>query len=176
MKLVILSALLFFSLNTFAAKKKHDHREHGVHVHGSGNLAIAFDETKGKVEFKSAAEGILGFEHKPKNKNDEKVVADAIANFEKNISKMIQFDASLDCLFTKEIIGQVSEKDDEGSGEHSEWAANFTVVCAKSPIGTTLIIDFSSFKFLNDLDITVLAGSIQKSAEFKKKPVSIELK
>ena len=173
MKLSILISILFFTFTSFAAdKKKHVHREHGAHAHGTGNLAVAFDDTKGKIEFKGAAAGILGFEHKSKNKKDEKAVADAVAHFENDISKMVQMDASLGCQFTKELIGQVPE---EGSGEHSDWAANFTVVCTKSPLGTKIVIDFSSFKFLKDLDITVLAGSLQKSAEFKKSPVTVEL-
>lgn len=176
MKLHILIAILFLSSNVFAKVKTHEHREHGAHVHGSGVLAIAFDGTKGRVEFKGAAETVLGFEHKPKNKNDEKVVSDAVAYFEKNIDKMIRMDASLDCQFKKEMIGQIPEEGEEASGEHSDWAANFNVLCSKSPIGTKIEIDFGHFKSVKDLDITVLAGAVQKSAEFKKKPVSIELK
>lgn len=176
MKLNILAAILLLTLNVIAKEKKHEHREHGAHVHGAGNLAIAFDDTKGKIEFKCAAEGILGFEHKPKNKKDEKAVADAVAHFENDIDKMVKMDASLGCQFTKEMIGQVPEAGEEGSGEHSDWAANFNIVCAKPPVGTKIVIDFSSFKLLKDMDITVLAGSVQKSAEFKKKPVTIELK
>lgn len=176
MKLQILATILFLSTSTMAKEKKHEHREHSAHVHGAGTLAIAFDDTKGQVEFKGASEGILGFEHKPKNKKDEKIVADAVSRFENDIGKMIQMDASLGCQFTKEKIGQVSEAGEEGSGEHSDWAANFTVACAKSPMGTKIIIDFSSFKLLKDIDITILAGSAQKSAEFKKNPVTIELK
>jgi hypothetical protein len=176
MKLHILATTLFFALNVMAKEKKHEHREHGAHEHGAGTLAIAFDDTKGKIEFKGAAEGILGFEHKPKNKKDEKAVADAVAHFENEIGKMVQMDSTLGCQFTKELIGQVPEEGEKGSGEHSDWAANFTIACAKSPMGTKIVIDFSSFKLLKDMDITVLAGSVQKSAEFKKKPVTIELK
>ncbi len=176
MKIYVLSTILLLSMNVFAKEKKHKHHDHGAHVHGAGNLAIAFDDVKGKIEFKGAAEGILGFEHKPKNKKEEKIVSEAIARFENEMSKMVQMDSSLNCKFTKDMIGQVPEEGNEGSGEHSEWVANFTVICSKSPMGTKLIVDFSNFKSLRDLDITILADSVQKSAEFKKKPVTIELK
>jgi hypothetical protein len=157
--------------------KHHEHREHGAHVHGGGTLAIAFDDLNGKIEFKGAAEGVLGFEYQPRSEKDKKAVAEAVAMFENNISKMVQFDPSLNCKFKKELIGQVPEKGEEGSGEHSDWAANFAVTCEKSPIGTNLTVDFSNIKRLKDVDITVLVGSVQKSAEFKgKKPVIIELK
>jgi hypothetical protein len=178
----ILILISLFSVLSLAAEptkkeKRHEHREHGAHIHGGGTLAIAFDDMKGKIEFKGAAEGILGFEHQPRSDQDKKTVADAIAHFEKDISKMIQFDPSLNCQLTKDMIGQVPEEGEEGSGEHSDWAANFSVACGKSPVGTKLTVDFTSFKRIKDLDITVLAASVQKSAEYKgKKPVVIELK
>ena len=169
----IMTIILFLGLTCFAKEK---HREHGAHVHGDGKLAIAFDDTKGKIEFKGAAEGILGFEHKAKNAKDKKTLSEAILFFENNISKMIQFDSSLNCQFTKEMIGQVAEEGEEGSGDHSDWAANFAVTCDKSPLGSKLTIDFAHFKRLKDIDVTILAGSIQKSVEFKGKPITTELK
>jgi hypothetical protein len=174
--IVSLISILSFAKSHPTTEKHHEHREHGAHVHGGGTLAIAVDDLNGKVEFKGAAEGILGFEHQPRSENDKKTVTDAIALFENNISKMVQFDSSLNCQFKKEMIGQVPEKGHEGSGEHSDWAANFSVVCGKSPVGTKLTIDFTSIKRLKDLDITLLVGSVQKTAEFKGKPVIIELK
>ncbi len=181
--LVLIMSLLTLTLIVDGAsakeakkEKTHEHREHGAHEHGAGKLAIAFDDAKGKIEFKGAAEGILGFEHQPRSEKDKKAVAEASQHFEKDIAQMIQLDPSLNCQFTKEMIGQVPEEGEEGSGEHSDWAANFAVTCAKSPVGTTVTVDFSSFKLLKDVDVTVLAGAVQKSAEFKKKPVVIELK
>lgn len=176
MRLQIIIAILFLTTSALAKEKKHEHREHGAHVHGDGNLSIAFDDTQGKIEFKGAAEGILGFEHEPKSKKDKNTVADAVAQFENEIGKMVQMDPSLGCQFNKELIGQVPEGGEGGSGEHSEWAANFVVACSKSPLGTKIIIDFSRFKLLKDVDITVLAGAVQKSVKFKKNPVMIEIK
>jgi hypothetical protein len=168
---------LFVSVLAISASAKNKaHREHEAHEHGAATLAIAFDNSKGKVEFKGAAEGVLGFEHQVKTEKDKKTVADAVLKFEKGIAQMVAFDASLKCQFQKEMIGSVPEKGHAGSGEHSEWVANFTVACEKSPVGTTVKIDFSGIKGLHDVDVTVLAEGIQKSAEFKKAPVSIELK
>lgn len=177
MKLLTIVTTVLLSATAMAKDKKHSHhREHGAHEHGAATLAIAFDDAKGKIEFKGAAEGVLGFEHKAKSKKDEKAVADAVTYFETNIAKMIQLDSSLSCQFTKDMIGQVAEEGKEGSGQHSDWAANFTVTCAKSPVGTKVTIDFSYYKSIKDIDVTVLAGSLQKTAEFKKKAITIELK
>lgn len=179
MKLVIL-AVSVFSMVAFASGKtknsKTEHRQHEAHVHGAGSLAIAFDDARGRIEFKGAAEGVLGFEHKPKNKKDQLVVDKAQAQFEREIGQMVQFDKALNCQFAKEQIGQVPEEGEESSGEHSDWAATYNVTCAKSPAGTKVTVDFSQFKLIKDIDITLLVGSVQKTAEFKKKPVTIEIK
>lgn len=173
MKVISLILCFLFSQICFS---KGTVRELGAHVHGNGNLSVAFDNSKGKVEFKGAAEGILGFEHQPRTAKDKKTVADATAHFENDISKMVSFDPSLNCKFKKEMIGQVPEEGHEGSGEHSDWAANFSVTCDKSPLGTKLTVDFSSFKLLHVVDITVLVEAAQKSAQFKAQPVVIDLK
>lgn len=174
MKSFVLIFILFFGIARFAQAKKHQHHQQ-AHVHGAGTLGIAFDGTVGKIEFRGAAEGILGFEYKPKNKNDEKTVADAIENFENNMGQMVAFDETLNCKLTKETIGQVPEKGEKHLAEHSEWVANFKVNCIRSPLGTKMTVDFTRFKHLKDLDITVLVDSLQKTAEFNKKPVTINL-
>lgn len=171
----LLSLVFFVSLTSFAKEK---HQEHAAHVHGGGKLAIAFDKSVGKIEFKSSAESILGFEHKAKTAKDKKNVAEKTTSFEKEISKMIQFDPTLNCQFKKEMIGQVPEgndKDEKGSGEHSDWVANYTVTCVQAPIGTKITIDFTQFKALKDLDVTILIDALQKSAEFKGQPIVIDL-
>ncbi len=152
------------------------HREHAAHSHGSGSLAIAFDDSKGKIEFKAAAESILGFEHRAQSKKDQKTLAEAVHHFESDIGTMIIFDEALGCQIQKENIGQVAEAGEKEISQHSDWAANYTVTCKRSPVGSQVKVDFSSLPHLHDLDITVLAGSIQKSAEFKGSPLVLDLK
>ena len=176
MKKLTALCLLTLSLNCFAVKKKHEHREHSAHEHGAGQLAIAFDLNKGKIEFRTAAESILGFEYKAKTKKDIKTLEDTVSYFEKNMNQLIQLESSLNCQFSKEKIGQMPEGDEKDVINHSDWIASFDVTCAKSPVGTKLTIDFSHFKKIHDLDITILVDSIQKSAEFKGKAVSVELR
>lgn len=174
MKLFILISAFIAAQSCFA---KGAFRELGAHVHGNGTLSIAFDANQGRIEFKGAAEGILGFEHQPRTAKDKKTVAEAVAHFENDIGKMVAFEPSLNCQFKKEMIGQVPEAGHEGSGEHSDWAANFSVHCNKSPLGTKLAIDFGSFKLLRTVSVAVLVEAVQKSAELRDgKPVSIDLK
>lgn len=182
MKSIILIMTLI-SLSCFASlnkknEKHHEHREHAAHVHGGGQLSIAFDQLNGKIEFKVAAEAVLGFEYIAIKDKDKKVVSESILKFENEISKFIQFDPALNCKFAKEKIAQVSEENEkEKSSKHSDWIANYSVSCGKSPVGTDLVIDFTSLKRIKDLDVVFIAETVQKSAEYNgKKPVTISLK
>jgi hypothetical protein len=192
MKLILL-AITFLTLTAFA-KKNHEHRQHEAHVHGSATLNIAFDQLNGKIEFKAASAGVLGFEHSAKSDKDKKTLNDAVAKFETDISKMIQFDSKFGCTFSKEKIEMAKEpeeehakevaaekksvklhKADKHEGEHSDFIANYNVTCLKSIAGSKLTVDFTTFKNIKDLDVTVLADTLQKSFEVKTKPVTIEL-
>lgn len=184
MKKSLVLGLVLASTVVYAGKKK-EHRHHEAHVHGGATLSIAFDQLKGKVEFKAASEGVLGFEHEAKSEKDKKKLSDAIAKFEASIGSMIRFDESTGCVFTKEKIEMVAEKEDhdakekdhdEHKGEHSDFVAQFGVDCKKEVKGTKVTFDFTSFKGLKDLDVTLLVGDLQKSVEVKRKPVTIELK
>lgn len=168
--LLVTTAILVSFISVVTA---HEHREHGAHVHGSATLNIAFDNTKGKIEFKSAGESIVGFERMPKADKDKKALNAANQRFEKNISKMIQLDPSLDCEFKKEKVDMVAQ--DEKSS-HADFIADFLVTCKKPVLGSTLKLDFSSYAKLKDVDVTILAGELQKTAELQGKPLSIELK
>lgn len=170
-----LIAILSVSLLLQVASAKEaakEHRHHHSHQHGSAELAIAFDKNQGKVEFKTPSDSIVGFEHMAKSAKDKKTLADATAAIEKNISKIIQFDGKLNCQFKKESIDMIQEKEEL----HSDFVANFIVTCGASPLATSLVIDFSSYAKLKDIDVSLLIDSLQKSVEIKSEKKVIELK
>lgn len=169
MKLIFTIFLLVLTLNSNAEKK---HRHHEAHSHGSAQLNIAFDNMVGKVEFKAAADGIVGFEHQAKSEKDKKELAKAISQFESNISQMVVFESKAQCEFLKEKVEVVSEKD----SHHSDFIATYQVTCKQNLLGSQLKVDFTSFKRIKDLDVVVMVNDLQKSVEVKLKPVTIELK
>jgi hypothetical protein len=102
---------------------------------------------------------------------------------------MIQIPAEQGCVFTATQVGRVTDagKGDEHDhshkknhdhkhGEHSDFVAMYDVKCQKAVEGAKITFDFRRFKRLKDLDITLVAGSIQKSAELKRKPLTVEVK
>lgn len=171
MKLIIFITML--SINLFAKEFHHNHK---AHVHGGASLAIAFEALTGKIEFKAAADGILGFEHSANSEIEKRKLTNVKAEFETQIADMIKFEDALKCQFMPEKVAMVSEAKAKSGGQHSDWIATYKVQCEKSPEGTVVEINFSKYSGLNDIDITVLVGNLQKSAEYKKGPLKLELK
>lgn len=166
------SVFIFFIILVSLANAK-KHREHGSHVHGQATLAIAMDGLNGQVELKAASDSVLGFEHLAKSAKDKQKLAEVKNDLENKIASYIQFNSSLDCQWSKKSIEMVSEND---HGHHSDFVAQFTVTCKKSPVGSSLLIDFTSFKKLKDIDVTILAGDLQLKSEIKSSKVTIDLK
>lgn len=170
-KLIVIG--IFFGMTSAYAGKKKEHRHHDAHVHGAATLSIAFDQLKGQLEFKAASEGVLGFEHEAKSDGDKKKLNATIEKFEASIATMVKFDDSAGCLFTKEKIEMVFEK---SQGGHSDFVARFNIECKKEIKGTQMTFDFSQFKGIKNLDVTLLIGDLQKSIEVKRKPVTVDIK
>lgn len=113
--------------------------------------------------------GVLGFEHEAKSENDKKTVTEVIAQFEKHMNTMVLFDSTLGCIFEAEKI------ENQKHGAHFDFIANFKVTCQKSILASKMTLDFSTFKKIKDIDVTVLADNLQKTAEVKTKPLVIDL-
>ena len=166
--------LMLMSFFVFARGQAHEgHREHGAHNHGSATASLAFDGVNGRLEFKSPSESIFGFEHEAKSDKDKKAQAAGLATLENKISQIVVFDAKLGCQFSKDKIEVVKE-----AGEnHSDTTAAFNILCKKTPIGTQLTFFFQKFfPRLHDVDLQILADTVQKSAEAKSNGVKVELK
>jgi hypothetical protein len=171
-------AIVFLSVLPLCFANKHEHKKDRgqkhlrAHVHGSGNLNIAFDKTNGKIEFKSSADAILGFEHNPKSESEIKLLTETIDSFKKQASDWISFDKKTNCIFENELADLVVDKDDQS---HADFTAVYKIKCTESPLGSKLKIDFSKFKNLKNLDIALIIDDVQKSAKYKGKFLEILL-
>ena len=169
----LLSILFIVTLVSITnAKEQKSHREHGAHAHGAGSLGIAFEGPNGRIDFKMPSESIVGFEYVAKSAKDKSKRDTAILTLEKNISEMVVFDATLNCKFNKEKIEIIAE-----SEKHSSLVAGFNVMCLRSPVGTEIIFNFQKqFPKIKDLDVEVVADSVQKSVEATKDNTRLFLK
>lgn len=160
-----------------------------AHSHGQAIITLAFDKGVGKVEIEAAAESIVGFEYKPKSEADTKKVEEAAKVFEQKIKEIVVLDPSLGCEFKKNTIVMVHENAESeevgthkhnhhkhGHGaDHADFSASFDVTCKKSPVDTTVVVDFAeAFPKVKTIDLTALVEQIQKNV--KKKASKVELK
>lgn len=163
--------LLTFCLSVFSFAKA-EHREHGAHVHGAATLGIAFDDIIGKIEFRSPADSIYGFEHKAKTEKQKQQQASGLKTLETRISEMVIFDIALSCVWKKEKIEVITE-----GRNHSDVQAIWSVTCAKSPVGSKIIFNVQKYlPKVQDLDVEALVGGVQASTEAKKNGTVLELK
>ncbi len=168
----LLGSLLISNLGETKPKET-TRREHGSHIHGQASLSLAFDSLNGHFEFVAASESLLGFEHPAKSTSDKKTLLDLKAQLKNNISKYVQFNEALACKWTLSSADMVFEK---MHSNHSNFVAKFEIFCGKPVEATRLILDFTAFKKLQDIDVTILIGDLQLKSELKSKSVTIELK
>lgn len=169
---ILLSLSALFLASTLHAGERHQHREHAAHVHGSAELAMAFEGTQGKIDFKSPSESIFGFEHVAKTAEDKKTLDDALKKIEKNIDQMIRFDQTLKCQFSKEKIDVIFEEK-----KHSSTVAIFNVKCEKPVLGSKLTFNIQKFfPRLKEIDVQIILDNFQKSLKLKSDGNSLELK
>lgn len=146
--------------------------EHGAHVHGHGEISIAFDGSTGRIDLQGPGESIVGFEHAAKKAKDKAQVESAFGRLEKKIDEIVKFDASLKCVIKKDQIEAQADDD----GPYANIKAVFSVTCAKSPKGTTIsFAPATVFPKLKDVDVVVLIDDLQKSAQARSKGVEIPL-
>lgn len=150
------------------AAKKHGHQH--AHSHGAGELNIAFSDLIGKVEFKAAADGVLGFEYEAKSAEDKEKLAQAVDYFKNQGSKILSFDAALDCVITNEKAEQTKSKK-----KHSDFVATYSVKCMKPVSKSKLTIDLTQFSGLKDVDVQILVGTNAVPTEYKGKSITIDL-
>jgi hypothetical protein len=177
MKFVLIAILFTVRSQVFAKEKVH--RQHGAHQHGAGTLGIAFEDKKGRLEFKIPSDSIIGFEYTPKTDKDISTKKTQLEKLEKNISDMVVFDSKLKCVIAKDKIEVVKDEKEsaETHSEHSDTFATFNVNCESAIIDTEITFNFQKyFPRIQDLDVQVIAESVQKSVEAKQNGTKIEIK
>jgi Protein of unknown function (DUF2796) len=175
MRILFVLVLCLITSNSFAkgSKKKTEHRGHKAHVHGAGQLSIAFDGLKGRIELKLAAANILGFEHFAETDVDKAILENATNTFKEHFSKMVQFDATLGCVMIPDKVGQKMEKK---KSKHSDFEASYNIECQKSVLNSNLKFNFGQYDQLKDIDVTILVDKLQKNLEISDKESSVTLK
>ena len=144
-----------------------------AHVHGSGQVSVAFDGNKGQLLFESPADSTIGFEHPARTKSDQEKVKEVIALLKSKITEIVHFDPTLKCQYTPvEVEFEVDKK----SG-HAETHCEYDLVCAKSPRGTAVSFNFKKFfPKLKSVDVQIIVDDLQKSLKATEESTQVDLK
>lgn len=193
--LVVLIVLSFLQIAHARPEVPHknsaEKRSHGSHVHGQAKASLAFEGNQGKFYFNGASEALVGFEHEAKTPEDQSRVSQGIRRFEISLPQMLVFDSSLQCQFKREKIDvrrvdhspkdhspkKEARKNQKKEAEHSEFIAEFAIECKKSPVGTSLKVQFNKeFPNLDEVELQVLIGQTQTTLKVRKALQTLELK
>ena len=160
--------IFLFILNLIASAESVEHK---AHVHGSAKVGIAFEGAMGKLTFEAPGLGLFGFEHVAKKSKDLQKQKEMLKVLQNKIGDMFVFSKNINCTFGKEKIN-INQEDG-----HSDVDASFDINCEKDPMGTTLTVNVQKiFPAIEDVDVQVLVGDVQKTAKAKKNGTKIELK
>ena len=171
--MVPLVIILSFSILIEAQGKEHSHRSHRAHVHGVGQLSLAFDGAKGALLWRAPTEAFWGFEHEAKSPKEKQIVEEVRRRIESKMGSIVAFDAALECQFS---AFKMSNHRESSSSKHSEFEVEAAITCKRSPLGTVIEFNFQkAFKDMKSVEVTVLADSVQKSLKVGTSPASIDL-
>jgi hypothetical protein len=165
-----------------AAEKRHAES----HVHGVAEINIVVEGKKVVVEFRSPAEGLMGFEHEANTDADKKKRDAALKVIKERFGELVIFDKSLGCKFQPgEVVIVQSDpgdgkdqhgKSDHKSGEHSEVRATHNFACEKGPAGSRVQFGVTKlFSNIHELKVQVLSDAKQSGATIKNDKGDVRL-
>lgn len=188
-KIISLSALLLLVAPLCFASGEEEHRQHGSHVHGLGQMNLAIDGTEVYIELENPSANIVGFEHMPSSAEDRHAVQEAVEKLEDGESLFL-FTSQADCSLTSAAVSSslllhdheddhrdgTQEHADHGEEVHSEFTAEYRFSCTRpeklKSVETTL---FSVFPGIEKIGAQVLTSTRQTGAELTAKNYRIEL-
>lgn len=162
-----------------------EHRQLGPHVHGHGNLAIAIEGQKVSIDLDVPGADIIGFEHRPTNKEEE-ATAKAAEDRLKQALQLFEFPDAAGCKLLNAKVGiEAPEKPKAGekeSGEeheehgHSDYNASYTLTCTNTAAIRTIHFGyFDAFAGAKALTVTVVGADRQGKWEATRDQPDIDL-
>mgnify|MGYP001552526716 FL=1 len=92
-------------------------RQHGSHVHGIAEMNVVLDGKNLIIEMISPAANITGFEHAPKNEEQERAIHEA-AELLKDGEKLLLLDKKAECQLHEAVVKSELLDEREKHGEH----------------------------------------------------------
>jgi hypothetical protein len=100
----------------------------GAHVHGHAVLTLVLEGNEMQLAFQSAAQSIVGFEHRPHNSEQKQELAAAMDVF--NQADWFSFNTDANCeLAMADASSDLSEP--QANTGHADFYANYQLLCQR---------------------------------------------
>ena len=119
----------------------------GSHVHGKALLTVVLEGNEMQLAFESAAQSVVGFEHKPATAEQKQEVEAAISVFNQADWFSVNADANCELAQTDASTDLTELHANEG---HADFYANYQLLCQRPARLTQLRLDI--FKLLPTLE------------------------
>ncbi len=151
---------------------KHDHaHHHAAHVHGVAKLEVAVDGGNLSLHLESPLEGLLGFEHAPRN-DKERAAASEMRKKLADAGKLFAPTTAAQCTLKSVQIDAPSldTKPASGDAEHADLDADFLFICAQPAKLTGMDVRlFQVFPKMRRIEAQVVSGKGQKATRLSSK-------
>jgi hypothetical protein len=168
-----------------------EHRQHGAHEHGSGQLNVAVEDQQLMVELSMPAMNVVGFEHAPDNASEQQQVEKA-ATLLKDGTLLFAPSPAGACKLVDVVVesallqqghehkadnaGHEQEHQHEG-GEHADFDVSYEFNCAHPEQLSELTLSlFRSFPATQHLRTQVISKARQSGGEVNAQNHVINLK
>ncbi len=164
-----------------------EHRQHGAHEHGGGQLNVAVEKNQLMINLSLPAMNVVGFEHAAGNKTERELISRAVQTLKDGIT-LFSPDSTAQC---KQISSNVESAllEDEGTdehehqhehehdGEHADFDVDYEFNCANPAQLTTISLSlFKRFKGTQHLRAQVITPTRQGAAELTASNNILKLK
>ncbi len=163
-----------------------EHRQHGAHEHGGGQLNVAIEKNQMMLELSLPAMNVVGFEHPANNQAERdqvthaaELLSDGMLLFSPSAAaKCVLVDAQVEsALITDSADQHAEEHVDEHENEHADFDASYEFDCAQPAQLKTLTLSlFERFAGTQHLRAQVITGAGQSAAELTVDDNIIKLK
>lgn len=166
---LMLSVLPFTAFgHTDAAEHQHDHETDdftalGSHVHGKALLTLVLEGNEMQLAFQSAAQSVVGFEHKPATAEQKQEVEAAIAVFNQADWFSVNQDANCELAQADASTDLTEPHANEG---HADFYANYLLLCQRpARLNQLQLHVFSLLPTLEHIEVQWIINGRQGAAE-----------
>jgi hypothetical protein len=145
------------------SKHKHAHtHEHGAHVHGLAKLDVAVEANTLNLHLATPLEGVLGFEHAPRNDKERAAVL-AMRQKLNAAATLFAPTSAAQCVLASVQIEAPSLEAKAAAG-HADLDAHFLFNCAQADKLTGVEVRlFKAFPNMRRIDAQVVSAKGQKA-------------